>query len=212
MTPEDTSELNLDEWLRRTTSSKWSSLSQPSVVSTNSVAGPVPIRPPRVARDGGGEGQLGDAEPATCQSVDRERRQTAERPLFDQVTATTPDLPPCPVDTELADGDTVDFGDGAQVIATPGHTDGSIAIWVPGHGVLFTGDIVANGPSGLLLGPFNTDRARARESLAALAQTPAQVVCFGHGDPLVGGAGATAWRELGVRCQAGPDAVPDPLG
>lgn len=136
----------------------------------------------------------------------------AERSLFDQVTATMLELPPCAVDTELVDGDTIDFGDGAHVIATPGHTDGSIAIWLPAHRVLFTGDTVANGSSGLMLGPFNTDRARARESVVRLAQTPADVVGFGHGDPLVSDAGAATWRELGLRCQHGPDAVPDPLG
>jgi glyoxylase-like metal-dependent hydrolase (beta-lactamase superfamily II) len=136
----------------------------------------------------------------------------AERPLFDQVTATMPVLPPCAVDTELIDGDTIDFGQGAHIIATPGHTDGGIAIWLPAHRVLFTGDIVANGSSGLLLGPFNTDRAQARESVVRLAQTPADVVGFGHGDPLVDDVGATAWRALGLRCQHGPDAVPDPLG
>jgi glyoxylase-like metal-dependent hydrolase (beta-lactamase superfamily II) len=112
----------------------------------------------------------------------------------------------------VVDGDTIDFGGGANVIATPGHTDGSIAIWVPRHRVLFTGDIVANGSSGLLLGPFNTDRAQARKSVVRLTQTPAAVVGFGHGDPLVDDAGATAWRQLGLRCQAGPGAVPDPLG
>jgi glyoxylase-like metal-dependent hydrolase (beta-lactamase superfamily II) len=100
----------------------------------------------------------------------------AERPLFDQVTATMPVLPPCAVDTDLIDGDTIDFGQGAHIIATPGHTDGSIAIWLPAHRVLFTGDIVANGSSGLLLGPFNTDRAQARESVVRLAQTPTDVV------------------------------------
>jgi glyoxylase-like metal-dependent hydrolase (beta-lactamase superfamily II) len=112
----------------------------------------------------------------------------------------------------VVDGATIDFGGGAQVIATPGHTAGSIAIWLPGHRVLLAGDTVANGSSGLMLGPFNTDRTRARESLIRLAQQPAAVVGFGHGDPLVDDAGATAWRQLGLRCQAGPEAVPDPLG
>jgi glyoxylase-like metal-dependent hydrolase (beta-lactamase superfamily II) len=123
-----------------------------------------------------------------------------------------PDLPPCAVDTELVDGDTIDFGGGAQIIGTPGHTDGSIAIWLPTHRVLFTGDTIASRPSRLMLGPFNTDRARARESMVKLTQIPAEVVCFGHGEPLVDEAGAAAWRQLGLRCQAGPDAVPDPLG
>ncbi|MEU6641726.1 MBL fold metallo-hydrolase [Saccharomonospora sp. NPDC046836] len=135
-----------------------------------------------------------------------------EMPLYQQVAAGLPDAPPCPVDTELSDGGPIDFGGGAQVIHTPGHTDGSIAIRLPAHGVLFTGDLIANSPNGLLLGPFNTDRALARESFARLTQVPADVVCFGHGDPLTGSAGASAWRSLGQRCRAGADAVPDPLG
>jgi glyoxylase-like metal-dependent hydrolase (beta-lactamase superfamily II) len=135
----------------------------------------------------------------------------AERPLYERVATAIPSIPPCPVDTELADGDTIEFGGGAHVIATPGHTDGSIAVWLPTTGVLFTGDIVANGTSGLMLGPFNTDRAQARKSVVRLAQAPAQTVCFGHGDPLSDETGATAWRRLGQRCQAGPQWVPDPL-
>ena len=137
---------------------------------------------------------------------------TAERPIYAEVTANMPAVPPCAVDVELVDGDTVDFGGGARVIATPGHTDGSIAVSLPDHGVLFTGDLVANGPPGLMLGPFNTDRGLARLSFAALTQIPATTVGFGHGDPLTGPEGAAAWRRLGERCAAGPGAVPDPLG
>jgi len=136
----------------------------------------------------------------------------AEQPIFDSVIAGIPPVPPCPVDVELGDGDTIDFGGGARVIATPGHTDGSIAVALPAHGVLFTGDLVANSDGGLLLGPFNTDRGLARVSFAALSQVPAATVGFGHGDPLTGPEGAAAWRRLGERCAAGPDAVPDPLG
>jgi glyoxylase-like metal-dependent hydrolase (beta-lactamase superfamily II) len=135
----------------------------------------------------------------------------AERPLYERVASAIASIPPCPVDTELADGDIVEFGGGAQVIAAPGHTGGSIAVWLPSAGVLFTGDAVANGTSGLMLGPFNTDRERARKSLVRLAQIPAQTVCFGHGDPLSDEAGAAAWRRLGQLCQAGPQSVPDPL-
>jgi glyoxylase-like metal-dependent hydrolase (beta-lactamase superfamily II) len=72
----------------------------------------------------------------------------AERPIYAEVSATMPAVSPCPVDVELVDGDTVDFGGGARVIATPGHTDGSIAVSLPDHGVLFTGDLVANGAPG----------------------------------------------------------------
>ena len=136
----------------------------------------------------------------------------AEQPIFAQVTADMAPAPACPVDVELGDGDTIDFGGGARVIATPGHTDGSIAVSLPAHGVLFTGDLVANGTAGLMLGPFNTNRSLARVSFAALSQVPAETVGFGHGDPLSGTDGAAAWQRLGDRCAAGPDAVPDPLG
>jgi len=43
-------------------------------------------------------------------------------------------------------------------------------------------------------------------------RVPATTVGFGHGEPLTRPDGAAAWRELGERCAAGPDAVPDPLG
>ena len=148
-------------------------------------------------------GLRGRAEPALT---------AAEQPIYANVSAGIPPVPPCPVDVELGDGDVVDFGGGARVVATPGHTDGSIAVALPEHGLLFTGDLVANGSAGLMLGPFNTDRGAARVSFAALTQLPAATVGFGHGDPLVGPEGAAAWKRLGERCAAGPDAVPDPLG
>ncbi|MFE5488384.1 MBL fold metallo-hydrolase [Streptomyces virginiae] len=96
---------------------------------------------------------------------------------------TVPEAPPTPVDRELEDGDALDFGDGAHVVHAPGHTDGSIGIHLPRHGVLFTGDCVAAvGPP--MLGVFNVDRVRAIESFRRLAALEPSVACFGHGDPL----------------------------
>src|SRR3954470_24076622 len=165
--------------------------------------------------DGGVDVYVHRADAAIVRGLRRRAEPTltaAEAPIYAQVTADTPAGPPCPVDVELGDGDTIDFGGGARVIATPGHTDGSIAVAIPEHGVLFTGDLVANSDGGLLLGPFNTDRGLARVSFAALSQVPATTVGFGHGDPLTGPEGAATGRGLGERCAAGPDAVPDPLG
>jgi glyoxylase-like metal-dependent hydrolase (beta-lactamase superfamily II) len=136
----------------------------------------------------------------------------AEKPLYEQFAAGRPTPPPSPVDRELSHGDTVDFGGGALVIGAAGHTDGSIALHLPAHGVLFTGDLVANMFGQVTLGPFNTDREQAKASFVRLAQVDAQVVCFGHGAPLVdrGDDGAAPWRALcGL---TGPDQVPDPLG
>jgi glyoxylase-like metal-dependent hydrolase (beta-lactamase superfamily II) len=68
-----------------------------------------------------------------------------ERPIWERVTAmgvTSLEIPPAPVTVELTGGETLDFGDGARVVSIPGHTPGSIAVHLPEHGVLFTGDTV----------------------------------------------------------------------
>ncbi|GGW43027.1 putative metallo-beta-lactamase superfamily protein [Streptomyces lucensis JCM 4490] len=100
-------------------------------------------------------------------------------------------VPPAAV-TELSDGDVLDFGGGARVLHVPGHTDGSVALFLPGEGVLFTGDTVAASPADgtVMPGVFNLDRYRLRTSLERLAALGAEVACFGHGDPVVGGAAA----------------------
>lgn len=93
-----------------------------------------------------------------------------ERPIWANVQAQLADLglgpdrvPPARVDREIGDGDVVEFGGGARVLSVPGHTDGSIAVYLPEHRVLFTGDAVAAGPDGtVILGVFNTDRPRGR--------------------------------------------------
>lgn len=90
--------------------------------------------------------------------------------------------------TELSDGDVLDFGDGARVVHVPGHTPGSIALHLPAHGVLFTGDAVAASPfdGKVMLGVFNVDRAQAVNSFATLAALGANIACFGHGGPIMG--------------------------
>jgi glyoxylase-like metal-dependent hydrolase (beta-lactamase superfamily II) len=113
-----------------------------------------------------------------------------ERQLHAQVAAGLPPAPPVRVDDEVRDGDVLDFGGGGQVIATPGHTDGSIALYLPDHGVLVTGDIAAEYNGQVMLGVFNLDRAVAAESFRRLAELDVDVACFGHGEPVVGGASA----------------------
>ncbi|MFI0779605.1 MBL fold metallo-hydrolase [Streptomyces sp. NPDC021212] len=107
-----------------------------------------------------------------------------------------PPVPPCRVDREVEDGDVLAFGGGAVVVAVPGHTDGSIALHMPGPKMLFTGDAVAN-VGQTMLGVFNTDRARAIESLHRLATLDVATAVFGHGDPITHGA-AAALREASV--------------
>jgi len=73
-----------------------------------------------------------------------------------------------------------------------GHTHGSIALHLPSHGVLFTGDVVAASPvdGAVILGVFNLDRSRAVASFRRLAALETEVACFGHGDPVTQRAGA----------------------
>ncbi len=49
-----------------------------------------------------------------------------------------------PVDLILQDRDVLDLGDGldVQVIHTPGHSPGSISLWLPEEGILFSADAI----------------------------------------------------------------------
>lgn len=114
----------------------------------------------------------------------------AERTLLDAVSAGLSPAPPCRVDQEVADGDVLDFGGGAEVLSVPGHTPGSIALHLPRHGVLLTGDTIAESSGQAMLGPFSTDRAQAWNSLRRLVSLDVRVACFGHGNPVIGEASA----------------------
>jgi len=93
--------------------------------------------------------------------------------------------------------DEAGFGDGAVAVAVPGHTPGSVALYLPRHQVLFTGDTVARTPDGrVICGVFNVDRAQAAASLRRLAALDTAIACFGHGEPLTSNA-AAALRSCG---------------
>jgi len=112
-----------------------------------------------------------------------------EIPIYQQVSVgLAATAPPVPVDRELGDGDVLDFGGGAEILAIPGHTEGSIAIHLPRHGVLFTGDTIAN-VSSVMLGVFNQNRAQTVAAFQRLAALDVETACFGHGEPISSGAG-----------------------
>ncbi|MGA2830378.1 MAG: MBL fold metallo-hydrolase [Streptosporangiaceae bacterium] len=116
-----------------------------------------------------------------------------ERPIYGQVMSQLPAEPVMPprIDREIGDGDEIGFGDGAVAVAVPGHTPGSVAVYLPRHRVLFTGDAAARCADGkVICGVFNVDRAQAAASLRRLAGLDATVACFGHGEPLTHDAAA----------------------
>ncbi|WP_316526297.1 MBL fold metallo-hydrolase [Kitasatospora brasiliensis] len=112
-----------------------------------------------------------------------------EQQLWEGLPAVPP-AEPCPVHREVEDGDVLDIGGGAVVVHVPGHTDGSIALHLPGPGVLFTGDAVANVQGRIVPGVFNTDPALTLASFHRLAALPVETAVFGHGDPIARGASA----------------------
>lgn len=86
---------------------------------------------------------------------------------------------------EVADGDEV-FGMG--VVATPGHTPGSISVFDTETGLVVAGDAINGDNEGGLTGAnpdFTPDMGTAGESVAKLAALMPRVVAFGHGGPPV---------------------------
>ncbi|MFF2555116.1 MBL fold metallo-hydrolase [Nocardia sp. NPDC058058] len=100
---------------------------------------------------------------------------------------------PAPVHRELRSGEVLEFGGGAEVLAVPGHTAGSLALHLPQHRVLFTGDTLANVRGLTMPGVFNLDSAAVEAAARRLAELDVDVVCVGHGSELTGAA-LRAWQ------------------
>lgn len=79
----------------------------------------------------------------------------------------------------LADGDVVDLGDRHfEVIHTPGHSPGGIALWEAATGILFSGDIVYDGE--LIEDTYHSDADDYFRSMIRLYDLPVGVVHGGH--------------------------------
>lgn len=79
----------------------------------------------------------------------------------------------------LRDGDMIDLGDRAfEVIHTPGHSPGGIALWEGATGILFSGDVVYDGP--LIEDTYHSDAADYHASMVRLYDLPVRVVHGGH--------------------------------
>jgi glyoxylase-like metal-dependent hydrolase (beta-lactamase superfamily II) len=81
--------------------------------------------------------------------------------------------------TLLSDGDVVDLGDRAfEVLHLPGHSPGSIGLWEPATGVLFSGDAIYDGP--LLDDLDGCDIPAYVATMRRLRELPVTVVHGGH--------------------------------
>lgn len=97
--------------------------------------------------------------------------------------------PAHPVARRLQEGDTVA---GFRVLDSPGHTAGHIAFWRESDKCLILGDVL-NGMH-LMTGlpglneppvPFTADVPENRRSIRKLAALKPEIICFGHGAPLI---------------------------
>lgn len=82
--------------------------------------------------------------------------------------------------TRLVDnGDIIDLGGRHfEVIHTPGHSPGGIALWEEKTGVLFSGDTIYDGP--LIEDCYHSDATDYYQSMKRLYDIPARIVHGGH--------------------------------
>jgi glyoxylase-like metal-dependent hydrolase (beta-lactamase superfamily II) len=104
---------------------------------------------------------------------------------------------PCPVGRPVEDGDVLDFFGGFQVVHTPGHSPGSICLYLKDSRILFCGDLLFNrhpltGRKGLRysLAVVSQDVVQARESVGRLLDLQIETLCPGHGEPILKDAGS----------------------
>ncbi len=92
---------------------------------------------------------------------------------------------PAPVDILVNDGDELPILGGIKIWHTPGHTPGSISLFIPAERLLIAGDVLANRfRLGLPSKAFTVDLAQEINSIKRIASLDFDIICFGHGSPL----------------------------
>lgn len=87
--------------------------------------------------------------------------------------------------TPLVDGQVLPVLGGLEVVHTPGHTPGSVCLYAPRDGLLFTGDVleVRRGHVTFASRIFSTDIREARRSVQRLADLDVETIVFSHFPP-----------------------------
>ena len=86
----------------------------------------------------------------------------------------------CTVDRRLTDKELLPIAGGLQVLHTPGHSSGHIALWLKQEGVLIAGDLCAH-VAGLDFSTVYEDRALGVRSILAVSGLDFDKAVFGHG-------------------------------
>ncbi|MEM8759528.1 MAG: MBL fold metallo-hydrolase [Pseudomonadota bacterium] len=89
------------------------------------------------------------------------------------------EVTPAPATQLLEDGEVLDTGDRRfEVVHTPGHSPGGIALWEEATATLISGDIVYDGP--LIEDTYHADAADYVASMKRLLTLPVRTVHGGH--------------------------------
>jgi glyoxylase-like metal-dependent hydrolase (beta-lactamase superfamily II) len=90
---------------------------------------------------------------------------------------------------EVEDGEVLDVRNGLRILHSPGHTQGSIALYLEDEHLLLAGDTMGF-KRRILEVPdphVSEDLPRARVSLERLAALDVETICFAHFEPLMEG-------------------------
>ncbi len=101
-------------------------------------------------------------------------------------------IPPVEHIRPMEDGDVLDIPGRPRILHMPGHTQGSVSLWVPQCDALFIGDALAtrnvlSGSTGPMPAPFTLEPTEAMRSLDRLEGVDASRVLPGHGPVWDGG-------------------------
>ena len=113
---------------------------------------------------------------------------------------------PGQIELKLKGGEILNPLGGIEIIHTPGHTPGSISIYAASKKLLIVGDTLNHRLPRLRLPPKSVSSSipQAITSIKRLAHLDIEILCFGHGRPILRGAKA-AVEELLMRrglCEA----------
>ena len=128
-------------------------------------------------------------------------------PVMDRISAA-----PLGVDVELEDGDVVPFPMPVQAIHLPGHTAGSIALYLPERRLVIMGDSLQYRLAFRLSPPSGAVTENPEQAIASLEKLLAldfDAICFGHFPPMRFGADA-ALRAM-LRRQNPGRGITEPL-
>ncbi len=95
-------------------------------------------------------------------------------------------ITPVAVDIPINDGDELPILGGIRILHTPGHTPGSISLFLPQERLVIAGDVLARRfKLGLPSKAFTVDIAQEIQSIKKIASLDFDAICFGHGSPLL---------------------------